>query len=237
MSDSLQWDAYKIKMSDVNFSNTITAADASLILQKEKNIISEFVKGEDLNSKIEVQKEGDYFIFKSKGSLFSVNLNFDNVQNLINLPTDINTNFLFAQNINDTTYKLALASEIAIDSGEVLFKIKYNQLQSAIYTFDLEVNNSIQKVEFDLVLGISNLNKAEVAETVKVYPNYTLNRLIIKDFHEKAKIVLFNSQGIEIYKSKDLNQAIYLSDLPKGLLIVQVKNEIESITTKVVIEH
>ncbi|MEY5048738.1 MAG: hypothetical protein RLZZ175_2097 [Bacteroidota bacterium] len=234
INDTIDWSSDVI--ADVNFSDKITSSDASSILQYNKGSISSFTKAVDLNSKIRVIREGNNFVFSSIGDLYSLNLSFDNNLHLLNSPTDFynHNNLIYAENVNDTIFNIALASATAIDSGTVLFKIPYNELESALYTFNLKVNNSIQKVIFDLILPISKVDAID--EKVEIFPNYNQNQLIIRNYPENAKIVIFNPQGIEIYKCDNLNQAIYINDLPRGLLIIKVENNVESFTTKIIIE-
>ena len=218
---------YRMEIANVDTVGSITAFDASLILQKSLSIISDFpanYKKRGANSpkaKINISIDGNKLVFRCKGQLFGLNLVFNENQSNYAAPIILDKNIKIESNITENSYKIALASAYSIMEDSVFMIIPFNSIKEIKTLISLNISS-------DTLFSISSVASLNTLdnEDVLLFPNPSSDKITISNILGKS-ISIIGLNGIEIYnKSNALNEIeIPLKkDENKGIFLVYIKN-------------
>jgi len=113
---------------------------------------------------------------------------------------------------------------------------KLQELLPYLHTYqetgDFPSNNPVYIVP----LGISDVSDNQ--DLLSIYPNPANETVTIKTTLDNAVCTIYNLAGQVVYSSKmsTLNQTIPVSSLNKGIYLLNVRNEKQSMTNKLVVE-
>ena len=235
--DPLPWERWREKIADVDNIIGVTANDAAEIMKYSIGEITHFPiednkkNTENKDTDVLISVENNEIVFKSNGDLFGFNLV---VQNAIGLeePIFLNTEkFLSEKNITATNYSVGICTGKALREGTPFMKIPFT-LEEDI-TFNLVINGESKIITVNLTIGIAKIED----KVIHIYPNPIRDKLIINDFKRGSLLEIFSISG-KLVKQQNINNAdINISDLPKGIYIVKVRNNEKVLTTKRIIKQ
>jgi hypothetical protein len=213
-----------------------------LILQYSAGIITSF-PGESIKSvtmaDVSIDILDNDIIFYAYGELLGFNLSTINENNMLGIPVVLNKTFMSAFNIRGTTYNIGLCTAFPPENGMAVLKIPFTGCGSV--TFTMLVNAEEKAVTIDLVTGISEPGKEDIA----VYPNPAKDKLYINTGGifkmDGYQLKIINQTGAIVFETmmKGSRNEIDLSDLKgRGFYFVQVADSERRIlaTRKIILQ-
>jgi len=230
--DALPWDAWRIKVANVDGQGGITANDASDILKYTVGLITNFTagkkRGNEDNAEVSVNVENGNIVFKSSGDLFGLNVFVNENKQFLGTPQILNSNMLSATNISTSSYAIGLASPTAPIAGETFMKIPFTAGQNASITFDMIVNTTNKQVTVGLTTGIVQISDKDIL----VYPNPANNVLFINELSEKSTVKIYDLSGKTVFNNQLTNNQINISSFQNGLYTIVIEIGKTTVTKK-----
>jgi hypothetical protein len=205
--DPLPWDFWRLGTADVNFDEMILASDASEILQYSVGLRDEFVpfKGKQANPEVVMYASDKELRFESLSQgLFAMNIEFTKTPGMVFAEPMTLEGVLMASNVNDTTFKLAVASSEDL-TGNFL-SIPINAIVGdEVITVDYFMNNVKGQHNVDMSSWLTAneglLNKPKEFELNQNYPNPfnpTTNIQYALPVDAQVSLVIYNALGQKV---------------------------------------
>jgi hypothetical protein len=208
-SDTYPWSALRNDVSDVDASTTLSALDAGLILQKSVDLLDKFPVEETAPSPVKRQKapetkdeanvtvllENNQLIFKSGGDLIGLNVDINGENHLLEMPK-IHTSFIQAKNINERTYKVALATAAAMPAGTTIMTIPLKEELTGDLILTLKANDHEKVITINK--ASTGVEKTEDFQSV-VFLNAASGELIVQNPENIRSIDIYSLNGCRIY--------------------------------------
>lgn len=229
--DPIPWSGWRVEASDVDGNDTLTANDAGLILQRSIDLISSFPV-EGLNAvlrsasaivpDVTITKEGNNLVFKSYGDLIGLNVALKDKYSALGTPLVLDNNFMRATNINESTYKIGLATATSPADGSTFMTIPIIDPTASEITIMMYVNTTEKIIRANIATGVMSVSD----NMINVYPNPIKDNLTI-DFGSmtNCSLRITNILGQTVYSSQvhsqkmDINMSKIASS---GLYYLQV---------------
>jgi len=229
------WEEWRIIAGDVDGDGSLTALDAALLMRYAADIINTF-PAEDpgrsnfvVDTDINIELEGDYLVFYSRGQLLSVDILSATGNNELGEAEKLVDNVLTASNIVDG-YKVGFASTYEIDNGTAFMRIPVSNFDGAT-TFTTKING-FEHTYTVAVTSTTDLN----ANTLAVYPNPTSGMIHISGIDSYENIQVVDITGSMIFNSSDVVNKIDLSNKAKGVYFIKIRTADKVYTQQVVIK-
>jgi len=130
-----------------------------------------------------------------------------------------------------------------INSGQGTNTISIEWLEEGDFKLKVTPQNSCdfgQARELDINVNIITGIEPDTDSSLKIYPNPSQGNVTIssENLSLYREIVVLNSLGQELYKKQIVeNQTeVNLTDLPRGLLVIRLRNQTKTITRKLIIK-
>jgi hypothetical protein len=224
--DPLPWENWRDSTANVDGIGGITAYDAGLILQYSAGVITSFpneVNKSFSMADVSLDIVGDEIIFYAFGELLGFNLSTTDENNILGIPVVLNKTFMSAFNNRGMTYNIGLCTAFPPENGMAILKIPFTKCGSV--TFTMLVNTEEKVVTIDLVTGMVELEKEDIA----IYPNPARDKLYInigKIFKmDGYQLKIINQTGVTVFETrmKESQNEIDLSVWKgRGLYFLQV---------------
>jgi hypothetical protein len=240
--DPLPWSNWRMAVANVDTVGSVTANDASLILQHSAKLISSFPAdakkrgGDAPVATVTVKQEGNKLVFRAKGTLYAFNVFMKDNINLLGQPEVTNKNAMVATNINATTFNVGLASTTPFAENEPFLVIPILTSDNLQGTMDAVVNAQEKALAYGAAAGITTIDK----EVIIVYPNPTKDLVTLNNAQGNT-LRIVDAQGKEVYNALVTNAKteISLKSFGKaGVYILHVvdANNISIETKQIVLE-
>lgn len=227
--DNRPWSYERYCVADVNSDNSISALDASLIL----NLSYLENKAENLDSTVKVEIIGNEIVFISNGKLLGFNVYIEDNFDAIGNPEFCINGILNAQNISKEIYNIGIASDKYIENGVCFLKIPLNYFSQNAINLNLIVNSHIQKIN---LLNPNGLNSE--LDKINIYPNPTTDYLNFNNLPNNSSVYIFDVKGnlINFIESTNDLKHIDVSSLSKGMYFIKINNNLTNSVFKFVKE-
>jgi hypothetical protein len=240
--DPLPWSNWRMAVANVDTVGSVTANDASLILQHSAKLISSFPAdakkrgGDAPVATVTVKQEGNKLVFRATGTLYAFNVFMKDNINLLGQPEVTNKNAMVATNINATTFNIGLASTTPFAENEPFLVIPILTSDNLQGTMDAVVNAQEKALAYGAVAGITTIDK----EVIIVYPNPTKDVITINNTQGNT-LRIVDAQGKEVYNALVTNAKTEISMKTFGkagvyILHVVDANNISIETKQIVLE-
>lgn len=240
--DPIPWTSWRIEASDVDGNDTLTANDAGLILQRSIDLISSF-PAEGLNAilrsasanvpDVTITKEGNNLVFKSYEDLIGLNVSLIDNYSALGTPVVLDNNFMKATNINESTYKIGLATATPPADGSTIMTIPIIDPTASEITIKMYVNTTEKIIRANIATGLIS----EMDDMIQVYPNPIKDILTIDlGSMTNCSLRITNILGQTVYSSQvhsqkmDINMSKIASSGLYYLLVID--NQKNVIATK-----
>ncbi len=230
-ADKLTWEAWRENLANVDGVGGVSAYDASLILQYSANFITKFPvqnsnkSAQNIDTDVDISIEGDKIVFRSKGDLYGFNIATENSSDL-GEPVILDRNMLSATNINDNKYLVGVCTATPAEKGTTFMEIPLNTTQDV--TLNLLINNKATTLKLS---SLTDENKLDNDIQVKIYPVPAVNTITINGMKNVTEISIYSAKG-ELKKRELMTKTIDISDLPKGIYLLKIKNSENNIVSK-----
>jgi hypothetical protein len=175
--DPLPWDYWRLGTADVNFDEMILASDASEILQHSVGLRDEFVpfKGKQAIPEVVMYATDKELRFEALSQgLFAMNIEFTKTPDMVFAEPATLEGVLMATNVNDTTFKLAVASSEDLTGNFLTIPIN-SIVGDEVITVDYFMNNVKGQRNVDMSSWLTSnegvQNKPTQFELLQNYPN------------------------------------------------------------------
>lgn len=234
--DPIPWEEWRITAANVDGFDSISAYDASLILQRSIDLIDSFpVERENTSAMlmksnntadIIITKEYENLIVRSIGNLTGLNFAVTIGSEYLDAPTSYANEFIKAENINNETYKIGMASTSAVDDNSILMVIPVKNEVPVEVIFDVIVNTDQKTIKMQVPTGISS----EYLPELMLYPNPT-NGYVSIDLgttqldQMSYKIINLTGQTVSEGNLNNRISTINLSGVLPGMYSIQIIND------------
>ncbi len=234
----LPWDAWRIKIANVDNIGGVTANDAALILQYSAKIINIFSvnnkqKSANLNNvDVIITQEGNNLVFKSQGNLIGLNVFVKDNAQALGKPTVLDNNMIKAFNIDANNYAIGLATAYAPAEGSTFMTIPLKSTSPTTLSFDMIINteNNVKSVSTATAINNSETNG------FAIYPNPVKNdlKITVPTGYKNASITIFNSEGKQVLKGvlEAAQNNINVSSINNGIYNIQISNGSKTMSQK-----
>jgi hypothetical protein len=231
--DPLPWEAWRIETADVDGVHGITAYDAALILQKSIRLITQFPventeKSTQKNTQtndadVDLKVENNNIVFYSKGSLFGLNVNADNSNNILGPPVLLDSTMIIDFNNLNGNYAIGVATAYSPAENTAFMKIPYSKNGSI--TFNMIINSESKSVTVDIQTGIVEFSISNIT----VYPNPAKDNLTVSGIVKPtvANIYSLDGQLLQTIMLYNPTNDISLNNMPNGIYIIKLQSDIE----------
>jgi hypothetical protein len=198
----LPWEPWRIATADVDGVSGITANDASLILQKSIGLITKFPventkkSGQINNADVVINVENNFIVFYSQGSLFGLNVNADNSNNILGTPVLLDSSLM--EVFNNKNYAIGVATAYPPADNTAFMKIPYNNIGSV--TFNMVINTVSKSETVSIATGISKLSNSSIS----IYPNPASGEINVKSAVLIQKLEIYDLEG-KLIELKNVN--------------------------------
>ncbi len=241
-TDPLPWSNWRLAVANVDTVGSVTANDASLILQHSAKLISSFPAdakkrgGELPIADVTVKREGNQLIFRTTGTLYAFNAYFKDNFNAFGQPEVKEKSAMVASNINATTYNVGLASSTPFIVNEPFLIIPIVATTDIAGTIDIVANTQEKALTYSSA-AVASINEATTT-TINVYPNPTKDVVTVTNAEGKTlRIVDFQGRIVSTQAITNNTHEVSLKSIgSKGEYIFQLLGENnETITTQKVV--
>jgi hypothetical protein len=223
--DPLPWSNWRLAVANVDTVGTVTANDASLILQHSAKLISSFPadakkRADAPTAEVTVSKEGNKLVFRTTGKLYGFNVFFKENFNAFGQPEISDKNAIVATNTSATAYNVGIASTSPLAENEPFLVIPIITNDNVQGTLDIVVNAQEKALAYGAAANIETI----LSETMLVYPNPTKDIITILDAQGKT-VKIIDVQGKEVYNAlvSSAKTEISLKTLgAKGMYVVHI---------------
>jgi hypothetical protein len=229
--DPMPWEPWRDSTANVDGSSGITANDAGMILQYSAGIISSFSSGQMKSASlayVTLALVENHIVFYSHGELLGLNINTTNEDGILGTPEVLKEEFMWAINMDGTTYRIGLCTASSASDGDAVMKIPFNG--SGAVTFHIIENTDERMVTVDLLTGVfvSELNQIEI------YPNPVVDILLISGLSGPLVAQIYNIQGQLLFTAHTEGNSgeVDVSDLPGGLYMIMFESGKETVIRK-----
>jgi len=229
--DPLPWSNWRLSVANVDTVGSVTANDASLILQHSAKLLANFPADEKKRggdapiADVTISKEGNQLVFRATGTLYGFNLSFKDNFESFGQPEVKDKNVMLAKKINVTTYNVGLASTKPLIENEPFLIIPIISNNEVNGNADVVINT----IEKSMVYGSSAKIDEETTTEIIVYPNPTSDILIIYASDLQAlsnyKYSILDMSGKEVYNAlvEDVKTEISLKSIgSKGTYVLHI---------------
>ena len=244
--DPLPWENFRTIMANVDGVDTVTANDASLILQYSAGLISTFpVEGgtkflQNPIADITITQVNNELVFTTTGELFGLNISAHSTPGIVlSNPQIMNNGMLSAQNISANNYRIGLCSAYPVAENSEIVRIPFTSTENGIITFNMIVNKeqltkSIEIVnEATGIPGASDTEHSRSVEGCNIFPNPSNGKVYVNSL-TPVKIKVFNILGEQII-STDNGKSNFISVSEKGIYLFEISDGVSTIYKKVVV--
>ncbi len=240
--DPLPWSNWRLAVANVDTVGSVTANDASLILQHSAKLISSFPAdakkrgGELPIADVTVKREGNQLVFRTTGTLYAFNGYFKDNFNAFGQPEIKDKNAMVASNINATTYNVGLASSTPFNVNEPFLIIPIVATTDIAGTIDIVANTQEKALTYTSA-AVASINEATTT-TMNVYPNPTKDVVTVTNAQGKTlRIIDFQGRIVNTQAITNNTHEVSLKPIgSKGEYIFQLLGENnETITTQKVV--
>jgi hypothetical protein len=190
--DPLPWSNWRLAVANVDTVGSVTANDASLILQHSAKLITSFPAdakkrgGDAPTANVIVNIENNQLVFRTTGTLYGFNVFFKDNFNAFGQPTVNDKNAIVATNINTNNYNVGLASTTPFAENEPFLVIPIVSTTEVSGTMDVVVNTQEKALSYGRSLGINK----ETKSLITAYPNPTKDVVTVTNAQGKTLRVL-----------------------------------------------
>src|SRR3989339_2064659 len=238
--DPLPWENFRTIMANVDGVDTVTANDASLILQYSAGLISTFpVEGgtkflQNPIADITITQVNNELVFTTTGELFGLNISAHSTPGIVlSNPQIMNNGMLSAQNISANNYRIGLCSAYPVAENSEIVRIPFTSTENGIITFNMIVNKeqltkSIEIVnEATGIPGASDTEHSRSVEGCNIFPNPSNGKVYVNSL-TPVKIKVFNILGEQII-STDNGKSNFISVSEKGIYLFEISDGVSTI--------
>ena len=206
--DPLPWDYWRKGAADVDKDGIILALDASRILKYSVGLIDEFVpsvKGKVAIPQFDMYVSNKELRFEALSQgLFAMNIEFTKTPDMVFAEPATLEGVLMASNVNDTTFKLAVASSEDLTGNFLSIPIN-SIVGDEVITVDYFMNNVKGQRNVDMSSWLTAneglLNKPKEFELNQNYPNpfnpsTNIQYALPVDAH--VSLVIYNALGQKV---------------------------------------
>ncbi len=237
--DPLPWELWRVATADIDGSGTITANDASLILQRSVMLITQFPI-ENAKKSIVANGAADITItvangklfFTAKGSLFGLNISADNTNMVLGIPEVLDDHMMIAYNFSDSKGSIGVATAYAPLENTPFLTIPITNPIAKSITFDLIVNTEQETVTVDLTTGFAEFS----SRNISIYPNLVKDNLKISGISTPSIATIYSENG-RLLQTNKLNNSICdinLTGLSAGMYIIKLQSDNELVVKRFV---
>ena len=177
------------------------------------------------------------FSFTFSGTLFSNSLNK-------NLEKEITTDFIRLYEINDNTTETVSANQVKTTTNHFVTKaadVSYTELKFDVALPITQKEISILNYKSDTVSRFSSISlDVETIPSFNVFPNPATDKLFVRfngwSGEKEIKLIDLTGRSVFIMKSVEEINEINISSFPKGIYIINVKNEFHRVVQKIKIQ-
>lgn len=153
--DPLPWDAWRTAVANVDGRIGVTANDASLILQRSANLISQFpaeemYQNDQSFSDVKVNQTDNELIFSSSGKLYGLNIKVNSLNKIkLSKPEFLFKNMLSVTNIENEIYNIGVCSATPMPDATNILKIPFTIDETCKASAEIEMivnQNSSSKI-------------------------------------------------------------------------------------------
>ena len=205
--DPLPWDFWRLGTADVNFDEMILASDASEILQYSVGLRDEFVpfKGKQAIPEVVMYATDKELRFEALSQgLFAMNIEFTKTPDMVFAEPATLKGVLMASNVNDTTFKLAVASSEDLTGNFLTIPIN-SIVGDEVITVDYFMNNVKGQRNVDMSSWLTAneglLNTPKEFELNQNYPNPfnpSTNIQYALPVDAQVSLVIYNALGQKV---------------------------------------
>ncbi len=220
-ADPLPWENWRDSTANVDGIGSITAYDAGLILQYSAGVISDFttqVKKSASMAEVSLLVEEDHIVFYSEGDLIGLNVDVEDADHVLGVPTVLLESYMSEIHLGDSAYRLGMCTAEPADEGSVILKIPYTKSGSLV--FRMTVNAVERLVNMDLSTGIA----ASASKQIHLFPNPVSDKLTISGVEGSSRVLIYNVQGQLMFVQyiEGDKGTIDVSELPSGLYVIRM---------------